>query len=132
VLAWACGAVAPPKPNGFAAACCAAGAGDAGEGLAAPPKPNGLLGCCAAGAAAPPPNANPVAGAPLLALPNGVAGNADGKLGEGPLAILQFTGLAPKVHKPPLSCLAHQNAAIAEWGFVRHYGLQKHYTNSFW
>ena len=115
VLAWACGAVPPPKPNECAAACCAAGAGDAGEGLAVPPKPNGLLGCCCAGVAPPPPNANPVAGAPPLAPPNGVAGNADGKHGEGPLAIVRFTGLAPKVHQPPLSRLAHLHAAVAEW-----------------
>ena len=90
VLAWACGAVPPPKPNGFAAACCAAGAGDTGEGLAVPPNPNGLFCCCCCcvGVAPPPPNVNPVAGAPPLAPPNGVAGNADGKPGEGPLAIV--------------------------------------------
>lgn len=86
MLAWTCGAVVLPKPNGLAPDCNA-GVCDPGEEPAAPPNPNGLPGCCCAGAAVPPPNANPVAGAPLLAPLNGLAGKADGKLGEGPPAI---------------------------------------------
>ncbi len=63
----ACGVAALPKPKGFAAGCGEAGASE-GVGKAASPPPNrkGLLaGCWEGAAAAPPPNANPVAGSPL-------------------------------------------------------------------